>query len=168
VKDKTMDTYKFQVERVDHSSAKPFEKLVTAFEEKCPLGEVAALTQLAVRQASKPEIEKAVEGMTGELGFMALVKIDQGPLVSLLGKPKRMTLYYLGNPVIANQMFEIHPEIGLYAPLRALIYEDYSGVAHFTYDRPTSMLQQFQHERTAAVGRLLDDKMAKLAESVVN
>lgn len=163
-----MNTYRFQVERIDHSSSKPFEKLVAAFEEKCPLGEVAALTQLAIKQSSKSEIEKAVEGMTGELGFMHLVKIDQGPLVSLLGKRKRMTLYYLGNPVIANQMFEVHPEIGLYAPLRALIYEDYSGVAHFTYDRPASILQQFQNERTMAVGRLLDDKMAKLAESVVN
>ena len=163
-----METYRMKVERVDVVYTKSFFEVVTALERHVPMSDLSVTLRMIASRASAREMERAIGNMVGDSGFMVLAKLDQGPLVSLLGKRKRMTLYYLGNPVIANQMFEIHPEIGLYAPLRALIYEDYSGVAHFTYDQPTSMLQQFQHERVTAVGRLLDDKMAKLAESVVN
>jgi uncharacterized protein (DUF302 family) len=105
--------------------------------------------------------------MVGDLGFAHLAKLEQGPLVSLLGKPKRMTVYLLGNPVLANTMFEHHPEIGLYAPLRASVFEDYSGLAHFTYDRPSTLLHQFGNDDVTAVARMLDDRMSKLAESLV-
>jgi uncharacterized protein (DUF302 family) len=39
--------------------------------------------------------------------------------------------------VLANRMYEADPAIGVYAPLRAAIYEDQEGRAHFTYDRPS-------------------------------
>jgi uncharacterized protein (DUF302 family) len=162
-----MNAFKFQVERIDHCSSKPFEKLIAAFEEKCPLGELARLNQLATSRASKSDIEQTVGSMAGDLGFMHMAKIDQGSLVSLLGKPRKMTAYTLGNPVIASQMYEICPEVGLYAPLRVLIYEDHNGVAHITYDKPSSLLQQFQHDRIGGVARALDDKMESLAKFVV-
>ena len=66
-------------------------------------------------------IERAIEEMVGELWFMILGKLEQGPLVSLLGKPKKMSLYLIGNPVLANRMYDQHPAVGLYAPPRALI-----------------------------------------------
>ncbi|MGH9875807.1 MAG: DUF302 domain-containing protein, partial [Pyrinomonadaceae bacterium] len=99
----------------------------------------------------------------GDLGFMILGKIDQGPLVSLLGKPKKMTTYLIGNPVLANRMFEQHPGVGLYAPLRGSIYEDYEGKSHFTYDRPSTVLEQFENSEIRAVAKMLDEKMASLA-----
>jgi uncharacterized protein (DUF302 family) len=63
-------------------------------------------------------------------------------------------------------MFEHHPEIGLYAPLRASIYVDARGATHFTYDRPSTLLQQFAHEDVKAVAQMLDERMSKLAEHV--
>ena len=77
-----------------------------------------------------------------------------------------MTTYLIGNPVLANRMFEQHPEVGLYAPLRASIYEDCEGRSYFTYDRPSTLLCQFENHQVQAVGKMLDEKMAMLARSV--
>jgi uncharacterized protein (DUF302 family) len=162
----TMTTTRFEVERFDYPSAKPFEEVIVAIEQKVPGADLAKLSQLVVAQAPTREIEEAVCAMVGDLGFMHFAKLDQGPLVSLLGKRKRMTVYLLGNPVLANRMFEHRPEMGLYAPLRASVSEDDRGVSHFTYDRPSTLLRQFNHEVIKAVAQMLDDRLSKLAECV--
>jgi uncharacterized protein (DUF302 family) len=100
----------------------------------------------------------------GGLEFIILGKTDQGPLASLLGKPKKMTSYLIGNPVLANRMYEQHPAVGLYAPLRASIYQDDQGISHFTYDRPSTLLAQFENTQIQVVGKMLDEKMASLAD----
>jgi len=75
-----------------------------------------------------------------------------------------MRVYLLGNPVLANTMFEYRPEIGHYAPVRASVFEDQSGVAHFTYDRPSILFMHFQNDEVTAIGRLLHNRMSRLAE----
>jgi len=127
-----------------------------------PSGDVQALNALARSHASAHEIEQAVRGMVGDLGFMVLAKLEQGPLVSLLGRPQKLITFLIGNPVLANRMFERNPAIGAYAPIRATIYEDYSGATHLTYERPTTSLAQFEDPEVRAVGQLLDEKMERL------
>ncbi len=102
-------------------------------------------------RVSAQEIEKTIQTMVGDLGFMILAKIDQGPLVSLLGKAKKMSVYLIGNPMLANRMYEQHPGVGLSAPLRAAIYED--------YDRPSTLLEQFGNEEIRVVARVLNERM---------
>jgi uncharacterized protein (DUF302 family) len=140
--------------------------MIVAFEHRVPVADLTTLVHLATAHASVSEIERTVQAMVGDLGFVPFAKLAQRPLVSLLGKRKKLTVYLLGNPVLANRMFEQHPAIGLYAPLCASIYEDYGGVSHFTYDRPSSLLQQFNHEDVMAVVRLLDERMSQLADYV--
>ena len=161
-----METYRFEVERIDAASTKSFSEVVATLEQQVPIADISVFIQMIASRFNAQEIERAVEGMVGDLGFLVLGKIDHGPLVSLLGKPKKMTVYLLGNPVLANRMYELRPEIGLYAPLRAFVYEDYGGVSHFSYDRPSSLLQQFDNEEVMSVARILDDRMSKLAEHV--
>jgi uncharacterized protein (DUF302 family) len=74
-----------------------------------------------------------------------------------------MSLYLIGNPVLANRMYEQDPAVGLYAPLRASIYEDKEGKCHITYELPSSLLEQFRNEEIRVVARLLDGKMESLA-----
>lgn len=163
----TMNATRFEVERYDYPSSKrTFEQVIAAFEQKVPAADLAQFAQLVAAKAPATEIENAVRTMVGDLGFMHFDKLDQGPLVSLLGKRKRMTVYLLGNPVLANRMFEHRPEVGLYAPLRASVYQDDRGVTHFTYDRPSTLLQQFSDEAITSVAQMLDDRMTKLAEYV--
>jgi len=140
--------------------------LAAAIEKKIPPADFGVFNKLAASHATAKEIEAKVQSMAGDLEFMILGKIDQGPLVSLLGKPKKMTTYLIGNPVLANRMYEQHPAVGLYAPLRASAYQDDWGKSHFTYDRPSSLLAQFENTQIQAVGKILDEKMASLADTL--
>jgi uncharacterized protein (DUF302 family) len=75
-----------------------------------------------------------------------------------------MTNYLIGNPVLANRMYEQEPAVGVYAPLRASIYQDYEGTCHFNYDRPSTVLAQFENREIQGVSEMLDEKMASLAD----
>jgi uncharacterized protein (DUF302 family) len=151
-----------EAQRVDIVLKKPFAEAVAAFERKVPAADPSVFAQLAASRASSSQIEQTVNAMTGDLGLMMLAKIDPGPLVSLLGKPKKLSTYLIGNPLLANRMYEQHPAVALYAPLRIAIYEDSSGTAHFTYERPSRSLEQFQNEEIEAVGGILDKRMDSL------
>jgi uncharacterized protein (DUF302 family) len=76
-------------------------------------------------------------------------------------------VYLIGNPLIANRMFEHDPAAAQYVPLRVSLYEDYEGKAHFTYERPSRALEQFADEEIRAVAQTLDDKLSRLAAQLV-
>lgn len=158
-----MTTRRFQVERVEVGSGRSFEGLVAALERKVPAADLAVFRELVASGATAPEVERRVQSMVGELGFVILGMVDQGPLASRLGRPKKLRTYLIGNPVLANRMFEQDPAVALYAPVRAAIYEDHEGRCHFTYDRPSSVLAQFEGDQIRAVATLLDEKLAALS-----
>jgi uncharacterized protein (DUF302 family) len=157
-----MEPNVFHVERVDVETRHGFAHVVAALERRVPVGDAVTLGELARSRVSAAQIETAVQAMVGDLGLMILAKLEQGALVSLLGKPKKLSTYLIGNPVLANRMFERNPAVGGYAPLRATVYEDYAGNTHFTYERPSTSLSQFDDAEIRAVARVLDEKMARL------
>jgi uncharacterized protein (DUF302 family) len=150
------------VERIDAVSSLSFIQLATAFEALIPTADLSAFERMVASRSEPKEVERAVEGMVGKLGFVALAKINQGPLVSLLGNPKEMTLYLIGNPVLANRMYEQHRAVGLYAPLRVSIYQGSDRRAHITYERPSGLLAQFNNQVVREVASVLDQRMEEL------
>ena len=152
------------MERIDVALKGSFSGITAAMEKNVPKADISEFVQMVTSGLNAQEIEHAVGGMVRDLGFMVLVKIDQGPLASVLGKQKKMSLFLIGNPVLANGMYEHHPGAGLFAPLRALIYEDYQGTCHFTYERPSTVLEHFSNDAIRSVARVLDQKMELLAE----
>jgi hypothetical protein len=153
----------FTVERIDVATKASFEQATATFEENVPTADTTLLARLVEARSSAAEIQVALAHMQGDLEFMIFAKLVQGSLTSLLGTPKKLSVYLIGNPVIANRMFERNRAAGLYAPLRVALYEDPSGTVHFAYDRPSSLLGSFDDAEIDAVAALLDDKMATLS-----
>ena len=143
-------------------------EVVAAFEQRVHSQDLIRVSELISRRAARQDIEDTVQKMVGDLGFMLLAKLDAGPLVSLLGRTKKIAVYLLGNPVFANRMFEQDPAVAAYAPLRAVIYADNAGATHFTYDQPSSLLGQFAHDDIRAVAQILDDRLNNLANSLAS
>jgi uncharacterized protein (DUF302 family) len=164
--DFSVTTHTFEARRVDISSAKPFPFTLAALEKRVPPADLPELTRLASSRAGPQGIEDAVQVMVGDSGFIRLAKVDQRPLGSLLGKPQRMAVYLIANPVLANRMCERNPAVGVYAPLRVSIYEA-DGRTHFTYDQPSGLLNQFDDEEIRAIGSILDAKVNALADYVL-
>ncbi len=159
-----MKTHPFASERIDVVCKGTYAETTARFEQTVPAADAARMQELVHAQADRARAERELQSLLGEFGFMVVAKVEQGPVVSLLGRPKKMTLYLVANPLGANRMFEQEPAAVLYAPMRAALYEDYEGVTHFTYDRPSGALGQFQEAEIAAVGQALDEKMSALAE----
>jgi len=162
-----MEAYSFAGERIDVPSQTSFPEITGALETHVPSADLTAFARLVIDRAGVDEVERAIDGMVGEPGFLMLARIDQGPLVSLLGTPKKMRVYLIGNPLLANRMYEQHRATGLYAPLRVAIYEDADGACHFTYDRPSALLEQFGNDEIRTIARVLDQRMERLADHLV-
>jgi Domain of unknown function DUF302 len=69
---------------------------------------------------------------------------DHGALLSLAGKPRRVSQYAIGNSLLALQMVEHLPEVALYAPLRLAVCEEDGGKTFVAYDCFSSLLSPYQ------------------------
>jgi uncharacterized protein (DUF302 family) len=68
----------------------------------------------------------------------------------------------MGNHIFAEQMFRHDPAVLIYAPLRVAIYTGHDERTHVAVDQPSTTLGSFANPDIAAVGRLLDEKLAGL------
>jgi hypothetical protein len=151
---------------IDISSPKPFPFTLAAFENRVPSADLPELTRLAGSRAGPQGLEDALQVMVGDSGFLRLAKVDQRSLMSILGKPQRMASYLIADPVLANRICEHNPAVGVYTVLRVSIHDE-NGRTHFTYDQPSSLLNQFDDEEIREVAGVLDHKVNALAEYVL-
>jgi uncharacterized protein (DUF302 family) len=99
---------------------------------------------------------------TGVLGLMILGSIPHGMILSLTGERHRAIQLFVGNPMIALSMMKIHPEAGVYAPLRLFIHEIDHSKTLITYDKPSRIFGQWNDQLFQDTGKLLDEKMETL------
>jgi hypothetical protein len=85
----------------------PYARVVEIFERELGGYSRTTATTLVADGAPWPEAEQAFTLMAGEHGLMILAKTELGALTTLSGKRKHCTLYLVGNPLIANRLFDI-------------------------------------------------------------
>jgi uncharacterized protein (DUF302 family) len=160
-----METLTGAATHVVVSSSKSFEQVVEAIESMAIADKIdlAIVEQIILASKSWDEFREAFESKVGSNGFMTFTKIDHGSLMSLAFEGVKAMLYIIGNPLIARQMLEQNLGVGLYVPLRLFVYEDKDGKTHIVYDKPSSLLGQFQNEKISAVAQMLDRKLEELA-----
>ena len=105
---------------------------------------------------------------TGVLGLMILGSIPHGLILSLSGEHHRAKQFLIGNPLIALSMMKIHPEAGVYAPLRVMFTENDSGKTVITYEKPSTLFGQWNEQIFQDTGKLLDEKMETLIRLIAN
>ncbi|WP_414517438.1 DUF302 domain-containing protein [Nostoc sp. PCC 9305] len=166
IQNERVQTINYTVTRVIVSSEKPFQEVIDALESVVGDGKYSVFEELVAAEAPFEQVKNVVESMLGENGFMRMATLNLGGLLSLMGKPKKIRLYLIGNPLIANQMIEQNPGVGLYVPPRLLVYEDYEGKTHIAYDKPSSMLSQFDNGFILKVSQMLDQRFQELAVGI--
>ena len=102
----------------------------------------------------------------GALGIMILGSIPQGLFLSLSGERRRAKLFMIGNPLIAMNMIKVHPEAGVYAPLRVLFCENELGKTVITYEKPSTLFGQWSEQIFQDTGKLLDEKLETLVRLI--
>ena len=109
------------------------------------------------------EVSKAVKSLVAKNGMMVMAEVDQGKMLSMTGLSLKATLFLVGNPTVGKQLFEQDRGVGIYIPLRVFVYADQSGKTHVSYDKPSTLLAQFQNEKIGMVAQMLDQKLEGLA-----
>jgi uncharacterized protein (DUF302 family) len=152
------------IEHIVVSSKRSYDQVKAALEARMGfLGNTdELLRQVSEAHASWEQITAAIEKRLGTSGFSIFSKVEQGQLLSLAGKPRRVVQYAVGNPLLAIQMIEHVPEVALYAPLRLAVYEGEQGRTHVAYDRFSSLLSQYRQPEIFSVAQLVEQKLEAL------
>lgn len=160
-----VQTTHFSVTHVVVSSKRSFAQVTAALEARLglPADWEVLPQQLAARGLSWEQVIELTLPLIGTSGFTTFIKMDQGTVLSLTGKPKRIAQYSIGNHLIGVQMVEEVPEIGLYAPPRLLVYDDYQERTFIAYDQLTSLVAQYHSEPVTNIAQLVDQRLEELA-----
>lgn len=97
-------------------------------------------------------------------GMMIMATVDQGNMLSMTGLKLRATLFLVGNPNVGKKLFEQNHAVGLYVPLRVFVYEGSDGKTYLSYDKPSSLLGQFNNGEISKTAAMLDEKLEGLAQ----
>ena len=136
----------------------PFDEFRARYETAVPRYDVAAA---ATRFSDWGDVVADADRAAPN-GFLVYAAIDTWPIMAVAGLKPRSVVYLMGMHTIAETMYRHDPGVMLYAPLRAVLYEDYSGRAHYAIDQPSHLFGSFGDPDIAATGRLLDGKLAAL------
>jgi uncharacterized protein (DUF302 family) len=151
----------------EHVSTRSFDQVVGAL--RAAIGAVDGETFRKSVQASTgaEDFEARMKKTQGPSEFMLFFEADHGAWMALVGLKARAKLYVIGNPLIARTMIEHNVEVGLHVPVRVLIYEDpKTGTCRLAYDLPSSLMGRLKNEKVTAAAKVLDRKLAALAENV--
>src|SRR5260370_23187973 len=156
---------------IEHSvvaSNRSYEQVKESLEARLGVaGNIDELVrQLAAVKASWEQVTQAIEKQLGTSGFTIFSKVEHGTLLSLAGKPRRVSQYAIGNPLLAIQMVEHMPEVALYAPLRLAVDEEDGGRPFVAYDRFSSLLHQYQRSEITPIAQLVEQKLEALVAEV--
>jgi uncharacterized protein (DUF302 family) len=99
-------------------------------------------------------------------GMMIMATVDQGNMLSMTGLKLKATLFLVGNPTVGKKVFEQNHGAGLYMPLRVYVYEDKDGKTYVSYDKPSSLLAQFDNQEINQTAAMLDQKLDGLVHMV--
>ncbi|MEH2169611.1 MAG: DUF302 domain-containing protein [Nostoc sp.] len=163
-----METLTLSRTHIIVSSDKSFEQVVEAIESIAMTDklDLAVVEQIVLASNSWDEFQEALQSKIGSSGLMTFTKIDHGSLMSLAFEGNKAKLYVIGNPLIAKQMLEQNLGVGLYVPLRMLVYENQQGKTQISYEKPSSLLGQFQNDKILAIALMLDRKLEELTTKV--
>ncbi|MEO6282930.1 MAG: DUF302 domain-containing protein [Dyadobacter sp.] len=147
---------------VTHISVKltsGYEAFTQAFEKALGRLDLPALQQA---KHDPQAVEAAIKAMQGQEG-MSLFGIDNlGQLISLTGPPRTAKKYFVGNFLRASQIISGEIRLGLYAPLRVLVYEKEDKTAYVEYELPSSQFSRFGDPLITQSGIGLDGKLERL------
>ena len=164
-------TRSITIEHTVIASNQPYEKVLEGLESRLGSEEgwretEQRLRALAAAQAPLEQAEEAIERQLGTSDFTIFKTVEHTPFHTLAGKTSRAIQYMAGNPLLANQMSRLLPEVALYAPLHFVVYEDEAGKTFVAYDTFVSLLAQYQREEITQVAQVVEHKLEALLSAV--
>jgi len=144
-----------------------FVLLVTMVMLVGAFGGAAWATDARVTVESRSSFEQTVDHLksaVGQGGMMVMAEVDQGNMLSMTGLKLKAKLFLVGNPTVGKKLFEKDAGVGLYVPFRVFVTEGKNGKVSISYDKPSSLLEQFDDADIRQAAAMLDQKLEGLAK----
>lgn len=109
------------------------------------------------------DVTHAIERLVAKNGMMVMASVNQGKMLSMTGLKLNARLFVIGNPNVGKKLFSEDRGVGLYVPLRIFVYSAIDGKTLISYDKPSTLLGQFNNPKVGMVAQKLDRKLAGLA-----
>src|SRR5215471_11994289 len=147
------------IEHIEVVSNRSYDQVTASLQERLgSFGDSSKLRSQLPAGAPWAQIEKAIEATLGSSGLSIFHKVEHGDLLSAAGKPRRVSQYAIGNPLLAIRMIHYEPGVAL--------YEDGEGKCVVACDRFTSLLARYQHPEIASTAKLVEQKVDALIAEV--
>ena len=161
------NTTQTTIEHIEVASNRSYDQVTASLNDRLgTFGDSDRLRAKLPPGASWAQIEKVIEGMMGSSGLAMFHKVEHGDLLSVAGKPRRVSQYSIGNPLLAIRMVQHASAIAFYAPFRLAVYEDGEGKCVVTYDRFTSALARYQHPEITSTAQVVEQKLDALVGEI--
>jgi uncharacterized protein (DUF302 family) len=152
------------VEHVRVYTARSFAEVVRGIEGETGVFDARAVHALLQAEAPPGEIVAAIAAMAGRSGLMRFATLDHGAILRAQGQPALAVRFLIGHPLTAARMTAHGIGSALYAPLSLLVAAADERGTFLEYDRPSTLLGQFEDARIDEVARELDAKIAALVD----
>lgn len=110
-------------------------------------------------------VEAEIKKMLGEESLVLFTVEDLGQLLSLTGQAKKAKRYFVGNFLMASKIISMDLRLGLYAPIRVLVYESEDSTVTVDYEKPSSLFSRLDNELISKTSLGLDTKLKNIIES---
>ena len=161
----TRTSHVVPVEHLEVWTTKPFAEVVRRLEAETGFFDAAAIQARIQAKAPPVAVFEAIAAMAGRSRFMRFAALDHGSILRLQGRSAEAVRFLIGDPLTASRMTSLRIGSGLYAPLSLLVAADERGGTRLEYDRPSTLLNQFDDPGVAQVARELDQKFAALVDA---
>jgi ADP-dependent NAD(P)H-hydrate dehydratase / NAD(P)H-hydrate epimerase len=100
-------------------------------------------------------------------GMMVLGDLDQQSALSMTGLHLGGAhAFFVGNPQVGKQLFQMDPAAGAELPARVYVWVDNAGATHVGYFQPSARLAAI-NPQFAKPGVMFDQKLAKIVSDTV-
>lgn len=154
------------VEHVTASSPRPYAEVKKDLETR--LGRLDDGIRAKLKAGDVDALRAGLAKAAGKDGLVIHYVGVHGDWLILKGARGDVTEYFIGNILSAVEMTSANPAAGLYAPLRVIVYASPKGGSVIEWDRPSTQLSQYHDADIDAMGRSLDDRLARLVTSTLS
>jgi uncharacterized protein (DUF302 family) len=155
------------VERTTVISDQPFDMVVAKLTAAIGHPDMATFGRDVVAARTSAELERMVNAVTGNAGFMEMARFDIGEVLrkELGERAPRNVRLVIGNPLVMKEMVKHVPDAASYAPVTVLLDQRPDGV-YLSYDLMASFLAPYGNAQASAVARQLDEEVLALLTAV--
>ncbi|KAJ7744502.1 hypothetical protein DFH07DRAFT_834543 [Mycena maculata] len=158
---------RFKIRRFTFSTTLAISEVLSRLDEEIKKPPSPGTSLLTRGSTSKEELQTRVDSAVGPSGFLFFNEYNHGAWLQFFSSTPRVVVYVIGNPLIAQTMFQHDLRGAFNIPPRLLVLEKADGTGtEVRYHLPSSVMVLDDNAKLRAAAEALDIKLESLVERI--